>query len=192
MEKLQTKERIIETALSLFRDKGTQNVSVRDICEAAGITRSAFYYHFKEKDEIFKDFYLIPDQFIQENLPSILSLKGFIEQFYAIYDIYYELTIKYGPDVLSQAYYCSMNKGAQTLSPKNIAAFPIYVSLLEQAQAVGEIANLSPAAQLAENAIYLGVGLSVAWCGKNGAFDVVAETHRAFDTLLMRRRNTTE
>lgn len=49
-----TKERIIETALDLFSKKGFEAVSVRDISGKIGIKESSLYYHFKNKQEIFE------------------------------------------------------------------------------------------------------------------------------------------
>ncbi len=48
-----TKERILETALRLFSEKGYGAVSVRDIAGAVGIRESSLYYHFKNKQDIF-------------------------------------------------------------------------------------------------------------------------------------------
>lgn len=49
-----TKERIIETALRLFSERGYGAVSVRDIAAAVGIRESSLYYHFKNKQDIFE------------------------------------------------------------------------------------------------------------------------------------------
>lgn len=48
-----TKERIIETALRLFSERGYGAVSVREIAKATGIRESSLYYHFKNKQDIF-------------------------------------------------------------------------------------------------------------------------------------------
>ena len=47
-----TQERIRECALSLFKEKGYDNVTVVQICEAAGITKRTFYYHFDSKEQL--------------------------------------------------------------------------------------------------------------------------------------------
>ena len=58
MDELNTRSRIVNTAVNMIREHGYQNVSVTDICRELGITRSAFYYYFKKKDEIF-DYFLM-------------------------------------------------------------------------------------------------------------------------------------
>ena len=47
-----TKEKIRQQAISLFKENGYENVTVLQICKAAGITKRTFYYHFSSKDEI--------------------------------------------------------------------------------------------------------------------------------------------
>ena len=48
-----TKERILETALELFSQRGYGGVSVRDIARAVGIRESSIYNHFENKRAIF-------------------------------------------------------------------------------------------------------------------------------------------
>jgi AcrR family transcriptional regulator len=52
---LETRTRIIEAAMELFAQKGFEVTSVADICEAAGVSKGAFYHHFPSKQEIFRE-----------------------------------------------------------------------------------------------------------------------------------------
>jgi AcrR family transcriptional regulator len=49
------KEKIIETSIELFDQKGFKETSVQDIVEAIGVTKGTFYYYFKSKEELLKD-----------------------------------------------------------------------------------------------------------------------------------------
>lgn len=46
------RQRILEVAGRLFREKGFDGVSVADIMKSAGLTHGAFYGHFASKDEL--------------------------------------------------------------------------------------------------------------------------------------------
>lgn len=46
--------RILRTALNLFSAKGYDGTSVREICEASGITKPTLYHFFGSKDGVFK------------------------------------------------------------------------------------------------------------------------------------------
>lgn len=48
-----TKEIIINKALTLFSDNGYEGVSMRDIAGSVGIKASSIYNHFKSKEDIF-------------------------------------------------------------------------------------------------------------------------------------------
>ena len=47
-----TKERITQTALRLFVDKGIAATTIRDIAAAAGVAEGTMYRHFDSKDEM--------------------------------------------------------------------------------------------------------------------------------------------
>lgn len=49
----ETRTRIIESAIKLFSNRGYNKASVDDICAEAGISKGAFYHHFRSKQELF-------------------------------------------------------------------------------------------------------------------------------------------
>lgn len=49
----QTRESLLDAAETLFWEQGAVNTSVLDIARTAGLTRGAFYYHFKDKAAVF-------------------------------------------------------------------------------------------------------------------------------------------
>ena len=52
MEKGNTKEQIIETALDLFSVYGYEATSISQIADAVGIYKASLYSHFANKQEI--------------------------------------------------------------------------------------------------------------------------------------------
>jgi AcrR family transcriptional regulator len=63
-----TREYILSVASRLFSERGFANVSIRDICEDAGVTPPTIYYYFGNKDQLF-----------QAVIRRTLSLKDFRE-----------------------------------------------------------------------------------------------------------------
>ena len=49
---LETRKHIVETATRLFYERGMDSVSVKDICDEAGIPKSLFYYYYEDKLEL--------------------------------------------------------------------------------------------------------------------------------------------
>jgi len=49
-----SEDRILMTALDLFSQKGYEGTSVRELCEAAGITKPTLYHFYKSKEGVYR------------------------------------------------------------------------------------------------------------------------------------------
>ncbi|MEW5353971.1 TetR/AcrR family transcriptional regulator [Streptomyces sp. 16-176A] len=52
-----TRAALTDSALALFTEKGFHATSISDIVERAGLTRGAFYSHYRDKEELFLALY---------------------------------------------------------------------------------------------------------------------------------------
>lgn len=52
-EALETRNLLLDVAERVFNEKGVSRTSLADIAEAAGLTRGAIYWHFKNKSDLF-------------------------------------------------------------------------------------------------------------------------------------------
>ena len=50
---LNARQRLLETAISMFAKKGYAGTSVREIVEQAGVSKPVLYYYFKSKEGLF-------------------------------------------------------------------------------------------------------------------------------------------
>jgi TetR/AcrR family transcriptional repressor of nem operon len=50
-----TRRRIVSAAAAAFREHGIEGVGVRDIMKRAGLTQGGFYFHFPNKEALFKE-----------------------------------------------------------------------------------------------------------------------------------------
>lgn len=48
----ENRERILDVASTLFREKGFDGIGIADIMKAAGMTHGGFYRHFESKDDL--------------------------------------------------------------------------------------------------------------------------------------------
>lgn len=74
-----TKKKIFNCAIKLFQSRGYEAVSIKDIADAAGITQSSVYNHFKSKQKIlgtiydFYCYYFLKDRPLLEDIEPILQ-----------------------------------------------------------------------------------------------------------------------
>jgi AcrR family transcriptional regulator len=47
-------QRLLDSAMALFSEKGYAATSIREIIERAGVTRPVLYYYFKNKEDLFR------------------------------------------------------------------------------------------------------------------------------------------
>ena len=62
----QTEQAILQAAMELSRQKSFDKVSVRDICQKAGITTGAFYHHFRSKEELLLKGFAPLDRYMEQ------------------------------------------------------------------------------------------------------------------------------
>jgi TetR/AcrR family transcriptional regulator, cholesterol catabolism regulator len=70
------RERILETATSLFGERGVTSTSMREIAEALGVTKGALYYHFENKDQLHLEIHLRLITSILEQLEEIAASEA--------------------------------------------------------------------------------------------------------------------
>lgn len=184
-KELSTKIQIVESAINLYKKQGYTNITVQDICNEVGITRGAFYYHFKSKDDIFDDFYLYSNTYALDKIADVFSSTNYLDQFYTLFNLYLEQTLEAGPEVFGQIFKHSIDKNINILNPTEILMRKVYESLLKKAQDSGQILNTSSVSNLIDSVVYITDGISLVWCNKKGHFNLIEENRRLLDTLFM-------
>ena len=56
----ETKDKIFRAAKHILQKKGYDQLSIKNICEEAGVSNGSFYHHFKTKDDLLS--YYIEEQ----------------------------------------------------------------------------------------------------------------------------------
>jgi AcrR family transcriptional regulator len=68
-----TRGRILEAALQLFRDRGFEATTMREIADTAGVATGAAYYYFDSKDAIVLAFYDQAQRDMEARLEEVLA-----------------------------------------------------------------------------------------------------------------------
>jgi TetR/AcrR family transcriptional regulator len=71
---------ILASAIQLFAEKGYAGCSIREICDAAGVTKPVLYYHFRSKEHLYQE--LMLDMFTQtrKNLLQLSTFRGTLRE----------------------------------------------------------------------------------------------------------------
>lgn len=67
-----TKARVMDLAYEAIMEKGFAATSIEELVEAAGITKSGFFYHFKDKNDLARQLY---DRFLREDEGIVDALE---------------------------------------------------------------------------------------------------------------------
>jgi TetR/AcrR family transcriptional regulator len=70
------RERLLETAIGMFAEKGYAGTSVREIVEQAGVSKPVLYYYFKSKEGLFLAILEMAENLQTELLVRILESAG--------------------------------------------------------------------------------------------------------------------
>jgi len=73
LKALQTKRTIYESAISLFKEKGYEHVSIDEITEEASTSKGSFYTYFCSKDDVVLEYYKQMD----EHYMDLINSKDF-------------------------------------------------------------------------------------------------------------------
>ncbi len=90
----ETRNRILDAALRLFRERGFEATTMRDVAAEAGVATGAAYYYYRSKEDLVMAFYLRTDEEQRESFANAISaskslktrLGGIIEAKFAQFE----------------------------------------------------------------------------------------------------------
>lgn len=77
-----SREKIIDTTISIIRENGADALTVRNVCDTAGLSIGTFYHYFRDKDDLMM-YFLKETSFDSFKLKTPLSnISGRISELY--------------------------------------------------------------------------------------------------------------
>ena len=180
----ETKSRIFKAAKAILQKHGYEHLSIKNICEEAGVSNGSFYHHFKTKDDLLS-YYI-------EELPSInpdmLDIPGSIEEIKETIILVYLNYAKYARELgveFIASYYTPKN---QALNPilRTERPYPIVTveNYLRKAISAGIVTPQIPLNELLTDIRMLIIGNVFEWCLHNGETDFEGNIRRSFSQYL--------
>lgn len=183
-------DKLIHEAVELFKEYGYTNVSVNQICKAAGIPRSSFYSAYTGKDDFI--FHLFSDEFTKDEqfLDKFAMARNDFDRIWILYDYYISLAILEGPVVTGALMIIELNRNAGQ-SQNHAGIFDVMmkirkwaVPLCENCQKLGIIRNSTRAEELVpmvsaalNNTVY-------EWCRLQGSFELRSRARKTAEALF--------
>lgn len=69
-----TKEEIVVKCMQVFREKGYANTSIQDLADATNLSKSLFYHHYKNKDELLLESIRLYKSYFKKHIFDISDL----------------------------------------------------------------------------------------------------------------------
>ena len=180
----ETKERIFQAAKTILQRSGYENLSIKNICEEAGVSNGSFYHHFKTKDDLLS-YYIEAQPTINPALLDIPRNKE--EAITAIVGVYLNYAAyckELGVDFVS-GYYTPRN---QALNPdiRTERPYPIVTvqQYLEKSVAANAIELKLTIAEVVNDIRMLVIGNAFEWAMRNGEVDIEANIKRSLSYYL--------
>lgn len=180
----ETKERIFKAAKTILQRSGYENLSIKNICEEAGVSNGSFYHHFKTKDDLLS-YYIEEQPSINPELLDIPTgketAKTAIVEVYLNYAAYCK---ELGVDFVA-GYYTPRN---QALNPdiRTERPYPIVTvqQYLEKAVEAGAVQLSLSIPEVVTDIRMLVIGNVFEWALRNGNVDFEENIRRSISHYL--------
>lgn len=180
----ETKEKIFRAAKQILQKKGYEELSIKNICEEAGVSNGSFYHHFKTKDDLLS--YYIEDQ--PSINPDLLELPKNKEEakmaIIRVYLNYVDYCKELGVEFMS-GYYDTKNQALnpviRTERPYPIVTVQTYV---EKAIGAGVIGLNVGIEEFTTDIRMIVIGNVFEWCLRKGDADFEGNMKRSLGKYL--------
>lgn len=180
----ETKSKIFRAARQILQREGYERLSIKNICEEAGVSNGSFYHHFKTKDDLLS--YYIEEQpsIDPDRLEVPSSAREIKEAVIHVYLNYVHYCKELGVEFMS-SYYTPKN---QSLNPliRTERPYPIVTvhNYLQKAIDAGIFSPRIPLEEITTDIRMIVIGNVFEWCLKNGQADFEKNMQRSLDTYL--------
>ena len=180
----ETKEKIFQAAKRILQKKGYEELSIKNICEEAGVSNGSFYHHFKTKDDLLS--YYIEDQ--PSINPDLLETPKDIEEakrgIIRVYMNYVKYCRELGVEFMS-GYYDTKNQ-ALNAAVRSERPYPIVTvqTYVEKAIDAGVLRLNVEIDEFTTDIRMIVIGNVFEWCVRSGQVEFEGNMSRSLGKYL--------
>lgn len=161
------KDKIVRTAIELFRSRDYFSVTVKDICRSAGVSASSFYSVFSGKDDILLCILRGHKDDFEATMLDLLNADTELKKLWVLYSKFLKLVDDFGPELTIAMFELEINRKFSFISSVKdyIERYSTWlVRLVEECQKTGVIQNPGKADTLVPMAVRLSFYILLEWC----------------------------
>lgn len=159
----QAKNNLANSFFKILYYKDFNDITIKEICDEAGVAVGTFYYYYKNKQQIIAEKFRDTDTMFTKHCVPLLTYTDFFKDIF-VYVSFYDYTSNLnGLDYMKQVFSSLLINGSTTPMLKR-GMVTTLISIIESGQENGIVkTNLDPAAIACELFICLR-GFSLHWC----------------------------
>lgn len=185
MKQKTTKELLLTTAIRLFQQHGFNCVTVDDVCKEIDVTKTAFYYYYKSKDELIRDYFSTEKMMSNSELASILGAQDYANQVLRIMEVRIRHITQAGVALTKELYRIYLKADDIPLLSEQSELSGILIMLIERAQTAGQIKRTASPELLHNTLCCLSNGIVLKWIMSGGSFDIIEENQVLYKSTFM-------
>lgn len=180
----ETKKKIFLAAKNILKKNGYEALSIKNICEEAGVSNGSFYHHFKTKDDLLS--YYIEEQpsINSKFLESPFDVSDIKEAIIHVYLNYVKYCKELGVEFMAN-YYTPKNQSLNPLK-RTARSYPIVTvqEYLKQSIDAGILPSDLPLDEIITDIRMIVIGNVFEWCLKEGDTDFEGNMKRSLKNYL--------
>lgn len=182
-----TKDSILKASIKILSKYGADGMTVKNICDEAGVSNGTFYHFFNSKDDIYSYFlFHNHTEYIEKNEARLEQLN-FKEKILDLYLMHVDLCLDLGI-AFTAAYYNTSNSGLDAIHRSNPpGTFYIMDKCAEYARQAKLDGYVRQDLDISEFRLLLGaiaIGVMSQWCTTKGELDPKAHLRVLINSYL--------
>lgn len=180
---LKTKNKIVKVALKLIKEDGYHNMSIRQLCQEAGISTGAFYHHFNSKEEIINKAFGLYDAELEEVLENH-PFQNPIEDIRFILLNQTEFILRESGNFTKELYIAQLSTSDKYSVNPDRKIYRVIKDLVTQAKQERLITSNMMVEEISQFLLRTTRGVTLDWCLNDYSYDLCAQTQKDLDLVL--------
>lgn len=155
-----------------MKEHGYDVITIKQICEEAGVSTGAFYHHLKSKEGIIIEGYSECDKYFDEYVVNHLGSDNIIDKIIEYIGYQMEYAKMLGVDTITQIYKAQLTNGNEFFLSEDRALPNNLLTLIKKAQAEGALKASYGAKQIRDELLLISRGAIYNWSQRNGIYDI--------------------